>query len=521
MQATVDEQYMESIYDDLLGYRDDPIGFMVNVLDVKPEHVWPKMREVAESVCNHQFTAVPAGHGVSKTYTAARIALWFKACFQPSTVITTAPSKQQVRGQLWREVHAGYAGAKVKLGGKMTTLEWNVKPSEEILAKLDQAERGQWEKNFAVGFSTSPDTVAEHCTKMHGWHNKWLLVILDEFGGLIPQIFRTVMQSLITNERCKVLGIGNPVDPYSDFAEVCEPDSGWNVIPISVRDTPNYIEDREVVPEISGRSQEAPIIKKYGENSNEHKVRCLGQFPDYAEGSFYGAKIAEVEKRNHYGDFPWDETAMVYTFGDYGDIYNAVLFVQFIGPTIRIIDYFYDDTGIGVSGICKVFDIRPYLYAKSQGHWGGPDMDPQHGSNRKSQGSGRTIISEFGNRGYLMNVCTKHSFDDGIEDGRALFQLVRVSTRCADFWDQLKKYKKKKNLQYSTDDKPAYHKDPEPTPACHPADAYRHLARVYRHQLIIDGRRIGFTAATSFDQAPRRSDNPYGSWKPGQGRRTG
>jgi len=498
-----------AIWKKILGYQNDPIGFMTNILDVKQEHVWSKMREVCESVMENQLTAVPAGHSVSKTYTAGRLVVWFKTCFQPSTVITTAPSDNQVRNQLWREVHVGYASSRIPLKGSLTTLMWDFKPSQEVLDRLDPKDRGDWEKNFAIGFSTSPDSATEHVTKMQGWHNKFMLVILDEAGGIIPQVWKTVLDSLIINKRCKVLAVGNPTDPYSDFAEVCKPGSGWNVIPISVRDTPNYIEDREVVPNLAGREFESGIIKRYGEFSNEHLCRCLGQFPLYSEGTFYGSRIAEMEKSGHIGDYPHDETAPVYTFGDYGTMNNAILFVQFIRDTIRIIDYYYDDEGAGVPNMCRMFDRKPYNYAYKFAHWGGPDMDPQHGSNKKSLATGSTIISSFGKHGYLMHTCMKHGFSDGIEEGRSIFPQVRVDNRAVDFIDALKRYKKKKNMQLSTNDKPAYFDDPVKSPARHPADAYRHLAWIYRNQLVIGHIRIGLPKPLVHSM--RKSD-PYKGW---------
>ena len=283
MLATLEEQQMGEIADLLEGYQQDPVGFEINCLDVKPEHFWPKMVEVAESVRDNQFTAVPAGHDVSKTYGAGRIAVWFKTCFQPSTVITTAPSDNQVRNQLWREIHAAIAGAKVPLGSAPTALMWDLKPQKDVLRRLPPEERGLWEKNFAIGFSTSPDQITEHATKMQGWHNQWLLVILDEACGILPQIWRTVMESLIVNERCKVLAIGNLTDPLSEFGRICENPADnpeWNVIKISVKDTPNYIQGKEVVPGVAGRDYEQRM-RKYGVNSNTYKIWVLGEAPDY------------------------------------------------------------------------------------------------------------------------------------------------------------------------------------------------------------------------------------------------
>jgi hypothetical protein len=471
------------------------------------------MEEIANSVRDNQFTAVPACHDVSKTYGAGRIVTWFKSCFNPSTVITTAPSDNLVKNQLWKEIHAAHAGAKINLGGRMTSLMWDCKPSKEVLEILNPEQRALWEKNFALGFSTSPDTATEHATKIVGWHNKWVLCVLDEAGGILRAIWKAMLEGLIINERCKVLAIGNPTDPTGIFYKVCQPGSGWNVINIAVTDTPNYKQNREVIPNVAGRDYYNRMKKEHGEHSNTFKIKCLGQFPEWLEGTFFGSKMAELESDKHIGDYPWEETAQVYTFADYGDIYTAILYVQFIQDTIRVIDFYYDNSGLGVPVYCKVMDSKPYIYSKRQGHWAGPDLDPEIGSNRKSLATGKTLVDEFAQLGYGMSIVTKHSFNDGIQDVRAIFPKLRINRRnCKDFVTAVKTYRLKKNEALSTDDKPAYHNEPVKDWTRHVADALRHLARAYRWQLMIDGQRIGYP-----NPIPANIDtesNPYGGFNP-------
>lgn len=516
-----------------LGYQQDPIGFETDILDVNPGHIWPKMREVAESVRDHQLTAVPAGHSVSKTYGASGLAVWFKSVFNPSTVITTAPSDNQVRNQLWREIHTRKESAKCELGGNLTSLMWDCKPSKSILKELPPAVRGLWEINFAVGFSTTADTASEHATKMQGWHNDWILVILDEAAGLLPPIWKAVIDGLIINPRCKVLAIGNPTDPYCIFADVCRPGSGWNVVRVSVRDTPNYkacklttaeiieklknnekVEEEEIIPHVAGKVYEARIIKDYGENSNEHKYRCLGEFPDYAEGVIWGPEFGSLDRKGHIGDYPWIETEPVYTFGDYGTIYTAIGFIQFIQGTIRMIDYFYDDIGIGVPGLCRMLDETPYSYARKQAHWCGPDYHPKTGSNRKTIGTGTTVLSEFKRLGYRLGCCLSHDVGEGIKVARSVIPLMRIGYECSDFVDSMRQYKFKKNLIYSTDAKPAYSTTPQETPHKHPADMLRHLSWIYRNQLVIDRLRIGIPKP--LNPMRTRNSDPYHGWRGGR-----
>ena len=318
MLTVEEDRAIVEIDDKMIAYRDNPVGFLINVLGLPEEFVWSKMREVCNSVRDHQFTLVRACHSVSKTFTSGRLVPWFKMCFQPSTVITTAPSDNQVRNQLWREIHAAYAGSRIPLGGKMTTLMWDVKPNKDTLDMLPPIEREKWEKNFAIGFSTSPDTATEHATKMQGWHNEWVLFLFDEVCAIIPQIWRTVLDGLMIDDHCKLLAIGNPTDPECEFAKACyssDPvkqegsetytsDMGYNVITISVYDTPNYKEDRRVIPGLAGREYVERIIKKYGPDGDGTRIRVKGLFPQYREGTYYGHQLATANREDRIGDLP-------------------------------------------------------------------------------------------------------------------------------------------------------------------------------------------------------------------------
>lgn len=493
----------EVIYNRMLEYRAEPIGFITEILSVPPEYVWRKMVDIFNSIRDHQFTAVRAGHSVSKTYSFGRVVPWFKTCFQPSTVITTAPSDNQVRNQLWREIHAAYAGSKVPLGGKMTSLMWDVKPSREVLESLEPAARETWEKNFAIGFSTSPDSAAEHATKMAGWHNLWLLLLLDEACGIHPQIWRTAMEGLIIDEQCKVAAIGNPSDPECEFAKACyssdseknegnktyTSDEGWNVITISGKDTPNYKQGRRVIPGLAGREYVKRIEKKYGPNGDGTRLRVLGLFPTHKEGTYYGAKLALARKEHRIGSFGWDDSAPVYTFIDTGDMNTAVIFAQFLRDRIRIIDDYWDNEGKGLPAMAKVLQAKPYVY---RGHYCGPEL--QYGTAGRFQ-TGKTTLDLAAELGIHMESVPEHSFDDGIEAGRSVFgQLEIDKNKCITFIKAMAGYGKKKNQALSTDEETVYHDMVAKTWHRHMADAYRHLAMMYRYGEI-GGEQLGWPGA--------------------------
>jgi hypothetical protein len=83
-----------------------------------------------------------------------------------------------------------------------------------------------------------------------GIHARYVLVIIDEAGGVPTSIFDAV-DALATNVDARVVAVGNPDDPASHFAVICKPGSGWHVETISAFDTPAYTGEK--VPEICGR----------------------------------------------------------------------------------------------------------------------------------------------------------------------------------------------------------------------------------------------------------------------------
>lgn len=500
-----------------LHCQSHPADFLIGELGVPAEHLWSKPRQIANSVARHQLTAVPAGHSVSKTWLAGRLVCWFKACFRPSTVITTAPSDNQVRNQLWREIAAAYNGALIPLGGKLTGLQWDMRLPADEMARLSPEDRQAFAKDFAIGFSTSPDQATEHATKMQGWHNRWLLVVLDEACGILPQIWRTIMEGLVINSRCKVLAIGNPTDPESEFARACrlrgklnhlesssEPylsDQGWHVIPVSVLDTPNYMEDREIIPGVAGREFEQRILARYRKGSDGWLIRVRGAFPNTKEGTYYGVELAEARSKGQIGRYPYNPAFPVYRFSDFGDVWTAAIDVQFIRDRVRVINDYWDNAGIanssggstpvdacGALGCAHSMRAMPYIWGGT--HYAGPDLE---GSNEQSfTASGTTTRDLLRGLGYNFAAVTTCSFKEGIQAARDLWPLLDIDESGAGtFIKAAAGYGKQKNERLSTEDQTEYHDTPAKTWHRHMMDALRHLAVQYWHGAIADLGHLG------------------------------
>ena len=215
---------------------------------------------VLRAVRDHRFVAVRSGHGVGKTWTAARAALWFLFSFPRSIVITTAPTQRQVKSILWGEIRRQWRRAHVTLGGRLT----------ETGLKVDD----DW---FALGLST------DEAERFQGYHGRHLLLIFDEAPGVAPEIYEAA-RTLLTGEHARFLLIGNPTSPQGDFYEAFR-SAQWHKVAISCLDTPNVKTGRPIYPKLVTRRWIEERRCEWGEDSPLYKARVLGEFPDEGENT--------------------------------------------------------------------------------------------------------------------------------------------------------------------------------------------------------------------------------------------
>jgi hypothetical protein len=245
-----------------LIWEKDPVAF---IQERCHEFLWSKQREIAQSLVNHRRTAVHSCHETGKSFLAARLTAWWLAVHKPGEafVVTSAPTGRQVRTILWREI--GRIHAKAGLPGRTNQTEWMLEMpagNEEIVA-----------------FGMKPDDMSP--TAFQGIHAKYVLVIFDEACGIAPALWDAA-DSLVANDYSRMLAIGNPDDPETEFCEICKPGSGWNVIGIGYADTPNFTKEKvpdEIRPLLIGPFWVAEKQKKWGEDNPLFISKCLGQFP--------------------------------------------------------------------------------------------------------------------------------------------------------------------------------------------------------------------------------------------------
>lgn len=261
-------------YDD---YLDRPVEFIREILEEEP---WTVQARIAESVRDNPNTAVPSCFGSGKDWIAARLATWWVCT--GGIVIATSNSFPQLRDIFWRELRRAWS--KGDLPGS---------PSNGTDLRWEIIETGA----FAIG--RKPDD--NDPEGFQGFHGRRILVIVDEANGVSEQLWKS-SSGLVVNEVSRRLAIGNPFEPIGPFYEACRLPT-WNVLPISVFDTPNFT--NEAVPEKAQGELVSPFWVEQRraeglEGTPWWQAKVLGQFPDTASNAVIPlAWVEQARARAH------------------------------------------------------------------------------------------------------------------------------------------------------------------------------------------------------------------------------
>ncbi|MGI5223517.1 hypothetical protein [Actinoallomurus sp. CA-142502] len=284
-------------------------------------HLWSKQREIAESVVANKRTAVKSCHDAGKSFLAATIAQYWIDVHPPGEafVVSTAPTYPQVHAILWEEIRAGAKRATAR--------------DEPLPGRILQSDEWKLDDGTLVGWGRKPADRDEH--GFQGIHRRFVLVIIDEACGVPEQIW-TAVEAITTNADCRILVIGNPDDPNTEFGKVCKPGSGWNVIRISAFDTPNFT--GEAVPEalrplLLAPEWEEDKRRRWGEKSPRYIAKVLGDFPEIGDDTLISPRWIEAAQARALDPGPHSVLSVdVARFGS-----DRTILALARGPVVRIV----------------------------------------------------------------------------------------------------------------------------------------------------------------------------------------
>ena len=241
--------------------RDNPVEFVQKVLNAQPD---PWQIEALNALATNSRVAIRSGHGVGKSCLMSWAVLWFLTTRPNCKIPMTAPTHQQLLNVLMPEISKW-----LKRSELLSTLFEFQKTSIRF--------KGAPENWFAVARSSNK---AEN---MAGFHERFLMFVIDEASGVDDEIFEAVEGALTTSDT-KLLICGNPTRNSGFFKRA-------------------FVEDRELYHTQkvscvdSGRVSNEycqRLIKQYGQDSDVVRVRVLGEFPKTESDGLIALELVEA-----------------------------------------------------------------------------------------------------------------------------------------------------------------------------------------------------------------------------------
>ncbi|MEA3458156.1 MAG: hypothetical protein U9R21_05705 [Candidatus Thermoplasmatota archaeon] len=199
--------------------------------------------------------SIASAHGIGKTCSMSWIIIWFLFCFYLSQIAVTAPTSKQLNDILWKELSI-WINRMPKSASEL--FEW----TQHYIRHT--ANPNEW-------FASAKTAKKDSTEALAGVHGQNVMVLADEASGVPEEVFNT-MEGSLTEKNILVLLISNPTRISGYFWETHkkpEVAKKWQNLQFDNLSSP-------VVKE--GYAQD--IIDRHGKNSDEYRIRVLGEFPE-------------------------------------------------------------------------------------------------------------------------------------------------------------------------------------------------------------------------------------------------
>jgi len=212
---------------------------------------------VEKSISNEasKRISVASAHGIGKTCTMSWIVIWYMICFKGAQIACTAPTSRQMFDVLWKELAV-----------------WITRMPQTFQSKLDrQSTYLRHTENPEFWFASAKTSKENSTEALAGVHGQHVMVLADEASGVPNESFDT-MEGSLTEKDILVLLISNPTRLSGYFYDTHNNKDikrKWQQLQFSNIDSPIVRDDYN-----------QDIIDKHGEDSDEYRIRVLGQFPN-------------------------------------------------------------------------------------------------------------------------------------------------------------------------------------------------------------------------------------------------
>lgn len=279
-------------------------------------------------------------------------------------------------------------------------------------------------------------------------------VVFDEYALIAPTVWEQVVSPTLSRRKGGAIFIGTPMG-RNHFYSLYQKAQGWaDWFTTTIRaEESGVLSDEELARQ---RAQQTP--EQYAQ-----EYEC--SFETAISGAYYARELRSARSAGRIRSVSYDPAVPVTTWWDLGRTdATAVIFAQFVGHEIHLIDY-AEDTGLDLAAWAKVLQARPYLYGR---HHLPHDADAKH-----LAAGGRSIADQL--RALNVRPITVHPAQDvlhGINAARLMFARCYFdAVKCERLLDCLAYYHAKVDEKHQTE-----RPEPEHDWSSHAADAFRYLA---------------------------------------------
>lgn len=264
-----------AIYQQMSGnrfakYRDDPVGFAVDVLRLS---MWEGLEHILTAILEHDRVAIRAGRKVSKS-TGFAAASWWWMLARQGRVFMTSSSFAQIKGVLWYELRrlATVGNLGVDIAKDPSTGVW------QGLAGI-------------VGRST--DTPEN----MQGYSGADVLYLPDEASGIADEIIDAIVGNCAGGG--KIAMAGNPTRTTGRYFDIFRNPKSWYTLHLDSENSPNVLAKRVLIPGLASYEWVQEMREEWGEDSPLYQVHVKGNFAEQNDNTVIGLALVETAQKQH------------------------------------------------------------------------------------------------------------------------------------------------------------------------------------------------------------------------------
>jgi hypothetical protein len=264
----------------MASWQNSPVTFSKQAF-LNSDPLTPQQIDLLTAVAGNKRVSAKSGRGLGKTRSVAILTWWMLCCYPHSVVAASAPTGHQLADNVWQEIKKLHNNLHPWLRKQFTVT------SERVYHK-DHPQT--W---YCVGRTArkeAPDA-------LQGFHNTYLLIIIDEASGVPDEIFETIEGSL-TGDNNRILLTGNPVRSQGFFVDTFRKyKHQWCNLTLNSEDSP--LVSKEFIS--------SWLDKCGGDREHDlYKAHVRGEIPSASVNQFISQSLIDAALLRSYSDTAFD-----------------------------------------------------------------------------------------------------------------------------------------------------------------------------------------------------------------------